>query len=148
MRNWARPLWYRIHRRPLKGQPGTARYYHDLTGQILCETCQQHWKELLLTSPPPPDEQPLQQFAWSVRVHNSVNSRLGYRRYPLWQAWLRYGIGNLLLQRAEGNNRQADLPSTSAEEQSLERQYIAVSIVCLLVVILLIGLVLASIYFT
>lgn len=54
----------------------------DLIGDVIpCELCKNHYKSYLQTNPVSAEESP---FIWTIKLHNSVNEKLGkYSNYDL-----------------------------------------------------------------
>lgn len=65
-----------------KHKQAYAIWFHNLSNVIPCQSCAEHYEELI--SENPPDEHMTDShalFRWVVAIHNRVNDRLGKPRY-------------------------------------------------------------------
>ncbi len=74
-----RQLWSALHTRALVIAPGTndLAWLEQFSSLVPCGSCRNHWKQMMLTTPPTWHD----YFGWTVARHNDVNSTLGK---PLW----------------------------------------------------------------
>lgn len=92
---WGPPVWQTIHFVALayrgENRDAYVAFYEALRGALPCSACAQHYSKEL-------DEDPVQDnlgsngelFNWTVRIHNSVNERLGKRKWDTDEAWNHY----------------------------------------------------------
>ena len=84
---WGPPTWIAIHFICLGYLPENkawyAQYFESLPHVIPCDKCREHLKANLLSLPPDFEHGPDGLFAWSVAIHNLVNSQLGKEQMPL-----------------------------------------------------------------
>jgi len=80
-KTWGPGLWSVIHGLPVYGSTlqNVKAFYSALA--VPCEKCQGHLESFRAENPIGNIETRQQAFSWSVKLHNSVNSRLGKRHY-------------------------------------------------------------------
>ena len=70
---WGPPLWRFIHSFALhKSKAETRRMLYGVIQLLPCDECRRHYIKYITEFPPSGD-----LFEWTVRLHNSVNRRLG-----------------------------------------------------------------------
>lgn len=70
--------WVQLHRRALQARADDAAWLTAFAYSLPCGECRAHFWQLVLADPPVWGDE---FFGWTVRLHNSVNLKLGK---PLW----------------------------------------------------------------
>lgn len=91
-----RTLWAIIHEIALlHDYPGDKQkikeFYHCLEHVFLCGKCKQHYHDFLRDNPISDD---MSLFPWSVKLHNSVNEKLGKPIMTINEAFNIWRINN------------------------------------------------------
>lgn len=85
---WGPPLWASIHFIALgydRSHPEAyVSFYRSLIGTIPCKKCSSHYEQELKNDPVEDNLHDI--FAWTVRLHNSVNKRLGKETWSVERA--------------------------------------------------------------
>ena len=90
---WGPREWRRMHKMSLQLYRGVlvcnfVEYLTGLADSLPCAACRDHYKKLLEEMPIPVHAltSAAGAFAYTVRLHNAVNRRLGKRELPLEEA--------------------------------------------------------------
>ena len=70
----SRLLWATLHRRALLAKENDRVWLTAFAGQLPCGECRSHFWQLVLERPPVWGDE---FFGWTVRLHNTINSKLG-----------------------------------------------------------------------